>query len=90
VNILAVVGVVEAISGYAGGTTKNPYEQVGSNNTGHAEAIAVLYDPKVISFKELVNVFSRHKTRQLPINKGQIVVLPIALLPFIKMQQRRK
>jgi peptide-methionine (S)-S-oxide reductase len=29
---------------------------------------AVYYDPKVISFKELVNVFSRHKTRQLPIN----------------------
>jgi peptide-methionine (S)-S-oxide reductase len=79
----AVVGVDEAISGYAGGTTKNPsYEQVGSNNTGHAEAIAVYYDPKVISFKELVNVFSRHKTRQLPINKGQIVVLPIALLPL--------
>jgi peptide-methionine (S)-S-oxide reductase len=62
---------------------QNPsYEQVGSNNTGHAEAIAVYYDPKVISFKELVNVFSRHKTRQLPINKGQIVVLPIALLPL--------
>jgi peptide methionine sulfoxide reductase MsrA len=41
---------------------QNPsYEQVGSN-TGHAEAIAVYYDPKVISFKELVNVFSRHKT----------------------------
>jgi peptide-methionine (S)-S-oxide reductase len=39
---------------------KNSYEQVGSNNTGHAEAIAVYYDPKVISFKELVNVFSRH------------------------------
>jgi peptide-methionine (S)-S-oxide reductase len=38
----AVVGVDEAISGYAGGTTKNPsYEQVGSN-TGHAEAIAVI------------------------------------------------
>jgi peptide-methionine (S)-S-oxide reductase len=52
----AVVGVDEAISGYAGGTTKNP-----SMNklvlTILAEAIAVYYDPKVISFKELVNVF---------------------------------
>jgi peptide-methionine (S)-S-oxide reductase len=35
----AVVGVDEAISGYAGGTTKILLEQVGSNNTGHAEAI---------------------------------------------------
>jgi peptide-methionine (S)-S-oxide reductase len=56
-HVFEAVGVDEAISGYAGGTTKNPsYEQVGSNNTGHAEAI-VYYDPKVISFKELVNVF---------------------------------
>jgi peptide-methionine (S)-S-oxide reductase len=85
----AVVGVDEAISGYAGGTTKSFYEQVGSNNTGHAEAIAVYYDPKVISFKELVNVFFASQDPTTPINKG-IVVLPIALLPFIKMQQRRK
>lgn len=54
----AVVGVDAVISGYAGGTIKNPsYELVGSNTTGHAEAIAVYYDPKIISFKELVNVF---------------------------------
>lgn len=54
----AVVGVDEVVSGYTGGKTKNPsYEQVGSHTTGHAEAIMVYYDPKVISFKELVNVF---------------------------------
>ena len=54
----SVVGVEEVVSGYSGGTTKNPsYEQVGSHTTGHAEAVMVYYDPKVISFKELVTVF---------------------------------
>jgi peptide-methionine (S)-S-oxide reductase len=42
----AVVGVDEAISGYAGGTTKILLEQVGSNNTGHAEEY-LYYDPKL-------------------------------------------
>ena len=67
----AVVGVDEAISGYAGGTTKNPsYEQVGSNNTGHAESIAVYYDPNVISFKELVTVFFASQDPTTPNQQG--------------------
>jgi peptide-methionine (S)-S-oxide reductase len=67
----AVVGVDEAISGYSGGTTKNPsYEQVGSNRTGHAESIAVFYDPKVISFKELVNVFFASQDPTTPNQQG--------------------
>ena len=54
----AVVGVEDAVSGYTAGNTKNPtYEEVSSHTTGHAEAIMVYYDPKVISFKELVTVF---------------------------------
>jgi peptide-methionine (S)-S-oxide reductase len=54
----SVVGVEEVISGYTAGNTKNPsYEDVGSHTTHHAEAILVHYDPKIISFEELVNVF---------------------------------
>lgn len=54
----AVVGVDEAVSGYAGGTTLNPtYDLVNTETTGHAETVLVYYDPKVISYKELVNVF---------------------------------
>ena len=54
----AVVGVDEAVSGYAGGTTINPtYDLVNTETTGHAESILVYYDPKIISYKELVNVF---------------------------------
>ncbi len=54
----SVKGVPEVISGYAGGTEKNPtYEQVGGGLSNHAEAVKVYYDPKIISFIELVQVF---------------------------------
>jgi peptide-methionine (S)-S-oxide reductase len=43
----AVVGVDEAISGYLEELQNPSYEQVGSNNTGHAESIAVYYDPRL-------------------------------------------
>ena len=54
----SVVGVRDAVSGYTGGNTINPtYEEVSAHTTGHVEAIKVFYDPKLISFKELVDVF---------------------------------
>ncbi|WP_419210851.1 peptide-methionine (S)-S-oxide reductase MsrA [Maribacter sp. X9] len=54
----SVRGVKEVISGYAGGSQKNPtYEQVGAGATDHAEAVEVYYDPKEISFTQLVQVF---------------------------------
>jgi len=57
----AVDGVVEAVSGYTGGTVANPtYQQVTTGNTGHLEAVQVYYDPNIISFSELVEVFWRN------------------------------
>ena len=54
----SVKGVREVVSGYSGGTEKNPtYEQVGGGMTSHAEAVKIYYDPKVISFTALVQVF---------------------------------
>jgi peptide-methionine (S)-S-oxide reductase len=54
----SVKGVEEVISGYAGGTETNPtYEQVSYGRTGHAEAVEVYYNPEVVSFFELVQVF---------------------------------
>jgi len=54
----SVRGVAEVVSGYAGGQEENPtYEQVSYGRTGHAEAVEVYYDPEVISFLELVQVF---------------------------------
>lgn len=53
-------GVISAVSGYAGGEVNNPsYHQVSSGNTGHAEAVLVTFDPKIISYEELVNLFWR-------------------------------
>ncbi|RDY61003.1 peptide-methionine (S)-S-oxide reductase MsrA [Flagellimonas nanhaiensis] len=54
----SVKGVKEVFSGYSGGTEKDPtYEQVAYGRTHHAEAVEVYYDPGVISFTELVQVF---------------------------------
>lgn len=51
-------GVVSAVSGYIGGHTENPdYKSVCTGTTGHAEALAVTYDPAKISFDELLAVF---------------------------------
>jgi len=49
---------VEAISGYAGGKTKNPsYDKVVTGRTGHAEVVKVSYDPEIITLKQILNVF---------------------------------
>ena len=54
----SVIGVSEAISGYAGGHTKNPtYESSNTGKTGHAEAVEVIYDPSKTDFATLVDVY---------------------------------
>jgi peptide-methionine (S)-S-oxide reductase len=51
-------GVSQIDSGYAGGARKNPsYEQVCSGATGHAEVIRVTYDPAIISYRQLLEIF---------------------------------
>ena len=51
-------GVEKVVSGYLGGTTPNPsYEAVCSGLTGHAEAIQLNFDPEVISYRELLELF---------------------------------
>ena len=53
-----VKGVISVVPGYAGGTVLNPtYEQVCSGSTGHAEVAQIEYDPNVISYDELLEVF---------------------------------
>ena len=53
-----VPGVLKAVSGYTGGSVKNPsYEQVSSGRTGHAEAVEVTYDPAKVSYEKLLDVF---------------------------------
>lgn len=53
-----VPGVVSTTSGYTGGQKNNPnYKEVSAGGTGHAEAVQIGYDPKKISYAELLNVF---------------------------------
>ncbi|MAL58502.1 MAG: peptide-methionine (S)-S-oxide reductase [Flavobacteriaceae bacterium] len=54
----SVKGVKESISGYSGGHIDNPtYEASNTGLTGHAEAVEIMYDPKVVSFSTLVDVY---------------------------------
>ncbi len=51
-------GVIEAVSGYAGGTLENPtYQDVCSGRTGHAEVVEVTYDPAKVRYEDLLKVF---------------------------------
>ncbi len=54
----SLVGVDSAVSGYAGGTAPNPsYELVSTETTGHAESVLIYYDPKKITYAELLKAF---------------------------------
>ena len=51
-------GVISTISGYSGGHLKNPtYQDVIYKDTGHVEAIEITYDPKIVSFEKLLNIY---------------------------------
>lgn len=53
-----IEGVVDVVSGYSGGTTKDPtYEEVSSGTTGHAEVVQVRFDPKKISYEKILEIF---------------------------------
>ncbi len=75
-------GVIEATSGYIGGTVENPtYQQVSSGSTGHVEAIEVHYDPTLISYEDLLEIYWREVN---PTDvKGQFVDRGFQYRPFI-------
>lgn len=53
-----IEGVLDVVSGYAGGRTKDPtYQQVCSGSTGHAEVVQITYDPKLISYGGILDLF---------------------------------
>ena len=55
---LEVKGVEKVVSGYIGGTTKNPkYNEICTGNTGHAEAIQITFNPKEVAFEDLLEIF---------------------------------
>ncbi|PKM89210.1 peptide-methionine (S)-S-oxide reductase [Candidatus Falkowbacteria bacterium HGW-Falkowbacteria-2] len=53
-----ISGVIDVSSGYAGGQEENPdYDEVSMGNTGHAETVKIVYDPKIIPFHRLLQIF---------------------------------
>jgi peptide-methionine (S)-S-oxide reductase len=67
----SIKGIVSTEVGYAGGKTKNPtYEQVSTGKTGHAESIRVVFDPKVVSYKELLEAFWKKHDPTTPNRQG--------------------
>jgi peptide-methionine (S)-S-oxide reductase len=64
-------GVTKVESGYSGGWVKNPtYRQVCDGDTGHAEVVQITFDPKVISYPELLEVFWRSHDPTTPNRQG--------------------
>jgi peptide-methionine (S)-S-oxide reductase len=56
-----VPGVTETISGYTGGTVANPtYQQVSAGGTGHAESVEIYYDPRKVTYAQLLDYFWHH------------------------------
>ena len=62
-----IKGVIKTTVGYMGGTTKNPsYEDVCTDETGHAEVVQIQFDNKIVTYEELLNVFWKiHDPTQL-------------------------
>ncbi|MFH1121162.1 MAG: peptide-methionine (S)-S-oxide reductase MsrA [Bacteroidota bacterium] len=68
---LQLKGVLKVESGYSGGARPNPtYEQVSSGATGHAEVTQIVFNPEIISFKELLEVFWKTHDPTTPNRQG--------------------
>ena len=67
-------GVAKVVSGYCGGTLPEPsYEQVCAGNTGHAEVVRILFDPTLISYRELLTIFFSSHDPTTPNRQGNDV-----------------
>lgn len=87
----SVKGVNEVYSGYAGGFTKNPnYNQIGTGRTGHAEAVEVHYDPELVSFGTLLQVFFGSHDPTTPNRQGPDYGSQYRSIAFYTSDQERE
>lgn len=84
-------GVHSVISGYIGGHVKNPtYEQVKTGTTGHYEAVEITYDPDIISYETIIDLFWKQiDPLQMLGDSLMIVETNIVLQSFITMKTRK-
>ena len=67
----SVPGVISTMVGYTGGKTENPtYQEVCADTTGHAEAVQVTYDPRQVSYEQLLDVFWKIHDPTTPNRQG--------------------
>lgn len=86
-----VKGVLETTVGYTGGTASNPtYRQVCTGITGHAEAVQIKYDPKVVSYEELLSLFWRMHDPTTPNRQGPDVGTQYRSVIFYHNEEQRK
>lgn len=86
-----VEGVLDAVCGYAGGHTANPtYEEICTDETGHAEVVQVTFDPKRVSYEKLLEVFfSCHNPTELN-RQGEDVGTQYRSVVFVHSAAQRK
>jgi peptide-methionine (S)-S-oxide reductase len=87
----SLIGVRDAVSGYAGGTDPNPdYEKVSSGSTGHAEVVQVYYDPSKISFETLVKAFFASQDPTTLNRQGNDVGTQYRSIAFYRNEEEKK
>lgn len=84
-------GVTRVVSGYSGGNVPNPtYEQVCRGTTGHAEVVQVTFDPAVVSYPELLEVFWRSHDPTTPNRQGHDVGTQYRSVIFYHSDRQRR
>ncbi len=85
-----IIGVHSVVSGYTGGDVENPtYKEVSSGTTGHVEAVQVFYDPEIISYEDILEIFWRQIDPTDPDGSLWIEATSTHRPFFIMMQTRR-